>query len=54
MAVQCSSCGDRFSLGRKIYHKCEKEKKFYGALFYERVEHEWNSNEPLLKKEKVP
>ena len=43
--VKCPKCGEEFSLGRRLVHKCESFSIYHGALCSEnRIEYPWNCN----------
>lgn len=49
------SCGEEHSYGKKIFHQCQNNTQFFGAIFKEhRKDHNWNyMYHPLEKFELV-
>lgn len=45
------SCGEEHSYGKKIFHQCQNNTQFFGAIFKEhRKDHNWNyMSHPLEK-----
>jgi hypothetical protein len=47
--VRCSGCGIEYSLGRKIFHSCDKDRIEHGVIWCrDRIERSWNCN-PITK-----
>ncbi len=48
--VKCPNCGIEYSLGRKIYHRCEGFSIYHGSVCQEpRKRYPWNCNDVIKK-----